>query len=65
MITKFKSNDLVYLENNPSEKMTVIFIRGNEIHCIDANNRQVIFDATQLIKAASYEMADTKQINLN
>ena len=50
MRTKFKSNDMVYLENNPDEKMTVLYIQGNEIHCIDSKNRQVIFDATELIK---------------
>jgi len=65
MITKFKSKDLVYLENNPTDKMTVIFIRGNEIHCIDGKNKQVIYDATELIKASAYEKHENNNVNLN
>jgi len=65
MITKIKSKDLVYLENNPTEKMTVISIRGNEIHCIDGRNKHVIFDVTELIKAKSDENPGYNKINLN
>ena len=65
MVTKFKLRDEVCMENTPHEKLIVSFIEGNKIHCINSSSRQVIADATMLIRFSPAGSDDFEDINLN